>query len=128
MNVTFGLRFLYSRVYGHLVATYESASTRRFLHVSARAQAPNNLRLNFLVWKLIGKHIFFQGRVDCIRSASTEALNWVKAMCQGAGANIPLDGEDDGGTNATNRKVKFEIYSVNASFSKKKIIHATIFV
>lgn len=44
------------RLHGKLVATYESASTRRF-------------RL---------------GRVDCIRAATTEALEWAKAMNQSA--------------------------------------------
>lgn len=66
------------------MTTYESASTRRFL----------------------------QGRVDCIRSASTEALEWARAMCQDEGANVGLesDKEDDGATGS--RKVKFNIYSV----------------
>jgi len=44
------------RLHGKLVATYESASTRRF-------------RL---------------GRVDCIRAATMEALEWAKAMNQSA--------------------------------------------
>lgn len=39
-------------MYGRFTATYESASTRRFL----------------------------LGRVDCIRSATIEALAWVQAM------------------------------------------------
>lgn len=59
-----------------------------------------------------------QGRVDCIRSASTEALEWAKAMCQGEGANVPLESdkeEDDAdGDNGPNRKVKFKIYSVKS--------------
>ncbi|XP_030371641.1 choline O-acetyltransferase, partial [Scaptodrosophila lebanonensis] len=79
--IQLSLQLAYYKLYGHLVATYESASTRRFL----------------------------QGRVDCIRAASTEALEWAKAMCQGEGPNVPLESdredEDDG------RKVKFSIYS-----------------
>lgn len=49
------LQLAYYRLNGHLVATYESASTRRFL----------------------------LGRVDCIRSATTEALSWVQSMAEG---------------------------------------------
>lgn len=50
--------------------------------------------------------------MDCIRSASTEALEWARAMCQGEGANVGLesDREDDGIEDS--RKVKFNIYSV----------------
>lgn len=77
------LLFASFRIYGHLVATYESASTRRFL----------------------------LGRVDCIRSASTEALDWAKAMCQGEGANVAL--ESDREEEEDPRKVKFSIYSVS---------------
>lgn len=60
---------------------------------------------------------WFQGRVDCIRSASTEALEWAKAVCQGEGANVPLesDKEDEGDT--ADRKVKFKIYSVKSLYS-----------
>lgn len=50
------------------------------------------------------------GRVDCIRSASSEALDWAKAMCQGEGANVPL--ESDKEEEEDSRKVKFSIYSV----------------
>ncbi|KAK2720394.1 hypothetical protein QYM36_004317, partial [Artemia franciscana] len=46
------LQLTYYRIYGCLGATYESASTRRFR----------------------------KGRVDCIRAATPEALEWVKAM------------------------------------------------
>ncbi|XP_065575032.1 choline O-acetyltransferase-like [Artemia franciscana] len=46
------LQLTYYRIYGRLGATYESASTRRFR----------------------------KGRVDCIRAATPEALEWVKAM------------------------------------------------
>ncbi len=73
---------LLSRLYARLVSTYESAGTRRFL----------------------------LGRVDCIRSASTEALEWSKAMCQGEGANVSL--ESDKEDEEESRKVTFSIYSV----------------
>ncbi|XP_052836030.1 choline O-acetyltransferase [Drosophila gunungcola] len=79
--IQLALQLAYYKLYGHLVATYESASTRRFLH----------------------------GRVDCIRAASTEALEWAKAMCQGEGANVPL--ESDREDEEESRKVKFSIYS-----------------
>ncbi|CAH0553094.1 unnamed protein product, partial [Brassicogethes aeneus] len=52
--IQLALQLAYYKLYGKLTATYESASTRRF--------------------KL--------GRVDCIRSATVEALNWVMAMSQ----------------------------------------------
>lgn len=52
--IQLALQLAYYRIYGKLTATYESASTRRF-------------RL---------------GRVDCIRSATSEALRWVTAMSQ----------------------------------------------
>ncbi|XP_055622484.1 choline O-acetyltransferase isoform X2 [Toxorhynchites rutilus septentrionalis] len=67
--IQLALQLAYFKLYGHLVSTYESASTRRFM----------------------------LGRVDCIRSASMEALEWAKAMCQGEGANVTLesDKEDD---------------------------------
>lgn len=80
-------------MYGHLVTTYESASTRRFL----------------------------QGRVDCIRGASTEALEWAKAMCQGEGANVNLESDKEDESDA--RKVKFNIYSV----SNPKIFYKIFF-
>lgn len=64
------------------MSTYESAGTRRFL----------------------------LGRVDCIRSASIEALEWCKVMCQGEGANVPL--ESDKEDEEESRKVTFSIYSV----------------
>lgn len=69
--VQLALQLTYYRLYGKLTATYESASTRRF-------------RL---------------GRVDCIRSASPEALEWARAMSH------PKD-EDDG-----NKKVTFHLVS-----------------
>lgn len=55
--------------------------------------------------------------MDCIRSASTEALEWAKAMCQDEGANVPLesDREDEGDKKEDMRKVKFSIYSVSIS-------------
>lgn len=52
--IQLALQLAYYKLYGKLTATYESASTRRFL----------------------------LGRVDCIRSASPEALEWVTAMSQ----------------------------------------------
>ncbi|XP_075216005.1 choline acetyltransferase [Lycorma delicatula] len=52
--VQLALQLAYHKLYGRLTATYESASTRRFLH----------------------------GRVDCIRASSTEALSWAAAMNQ----------------------------------------------
>ncbi|VVC41984.1 Hypothetical protein CINCED_3A025026 [Cinara cedri] len=54
--VQLSMQLAYHKLHGKLVATYESASTRRF-------------RL---------------GRVDCIRAATTEALEWAKAMNQSA--------------------------------------------
>nr|XP_008201281.1 PREDICTED: choline O-acetyltransferase [Tribolium castaneum] len=68
--IQLALQLAYYRLYGKLTATYESASTRRF-------------RL---------------GRVDCIRSASPEALAWAMAMAQ------PKD-EDD------SKKVTFHLVS-----------------
>ncbi|KAI4459911.1 carnitine o-acyltransferase [Holotrichia oblita] len=52
--IQLALQLTYYKLHGKLTATYESASTRRFLY----------------------------GRVDCIRSASPEALEWVMAMAQ----------------------------------------------
>ncbi|XP_050501870.1 choline O-acetyltransferase [Diabrotica virgifera virgifera] len=69
--IQLALQLTYYRLYGKLTATYESASVRRF-------------RL---------------GRVDCIRSASPEALAWVKAMSQPK--------EDD----TSNKKVTFHLVS-----------------
>ncbi|XP_058128891.1 choline O-acetyltransferase [Anopheles ziemanni] len=86
--IQLALQLAYYKLYGHLVSTYESASTRRFL----------------------------LGRVDCIRSASMEALEWAKAMCQGEGPNVTLesDKEDDYSAEAAGvdvKKVTFSIYS-----------------
>ncbi|XP_055550959.1 choline O-acetyltransferase isoform X2 [Wyeomyia smithii] len=77
--IQLALQLAYYKLYGHLVSTYESASTRRFL----------------------------LGRVDCIRSASVEALEWSKAMCQGEGANVTLESdkeEDYGGEGSDAKK------------------------
>lgn len=82
--IQLALQLAYYKIYGHLVTTYESASTRRFLH----------------------------GRVDCIRSASSEALEWAKAMCQGEGANVELESDIEDEAKSDTRKVKFSIYSV----------------
>ncbi|XP_053695535.1 choline O-acetyltransferase [Sabethes cyaneus] len=84
--IQLALQLAYYKLYGHLVSTYESASTRRFL----------------------------LGRVDCIRSASIEALEWAKAMCQGEGANVTLesDKEEDYSCEGNDaKKVTFSIYS-----------------
>lgn len=54
MFIQLALQLAYYKLYGKLTATYESASTTRFL----------------------------LGRVDCIRSATPEALEWVMAMSQ----------------------------------------------
>lgn len=58
--------------------------------------------------------------MDCIRSASTEALEWAKAICQGEGADVPLesDNEDEA------RKVTFSIYSVSYEIDLYKDIIA----
>uniref|UniRef100_A0A182JKJ5 Choline O-acetyltransferase n=1 Tax=Anopheles atroparvus TaxID=41427 RepID=A0A182JKJ5_ANOAO len=78
--IQLALQLAHYKLYGHLVSTYESASTRRFL----------------------------LGRVDCIRSASMEALEWAKAMCQGEGPNVTLesDKEDDYSAEAAGVDVK----------------------
>ncbi|XP_035891449.1 choline O-acetyltransferase-like isoform X3 [Anopheles stephensi] len=85
--IQLALQLAHYKLYGQLVSTYESASTRRFL----------------------------LGRVDCIRSASMEALEWAKAMCQGEGPNVTLesDKEDDYSAEAASdvKKVTFSIYS-----------------
>ncbi|XP_026473876.1 choline O-acetyltransferase isoform X2 [Ctenocephalides felis] len=52
--IQLSLQLAYYKLYGHLVSTYESAST-----------------------------VVSPGRVDCIRSASMAALRWAAAMCQG---------------------------------------------
>lgn len=78
---------LHPRLYGSLVSTYESASTRRFL----------------------------LGRVDCIRSATSEALEWITAVCQDEGANVTLesDKEEDYPEQSESKKVTFSIYNVS---------------
>lgn len=48
--------------------------------------------------------------MDCIRSASSEALEWAQAMCQGEGANV--DPEKLGDFKDDSKKVTFSIYSV----------------
>lgn len=55
--------------------------------------------------------------MDCIRSASREALEWSKAMCQGAAPNLELD--CDCGDESHARKVTFSIYSVSVMGTKK---------
>jgi choline O-acetyltransferase len=63
------------------VATYESASTRRFL----------------------------LGRVDCIRSAHNEALQWVMAMCQDESGNEESEANDI----QSGKRVTFSLYDVS---------------
>lgn len=81
----FSLYFSIFRLYGHLVSTYESASTRRFA----------------------------LGRVDCIRSASMAALRWAAAMCQGeapdATSTMQRNNSED---SVTGKRVTFNLYSV----------------
>lgn len=74
------------RMYGHLVTTYESASTRRF-------------RL---------------GRVDCIRSVSVEALDWATVMCQAepAGLQSEMDASSEDELLNTGKKVTFNLHTV----------------
>ncbi|XP_021925561.1 choline O-acetyltransferase-like isoform X2 [Zootermopsis nevadensis] len=71
--IQLSLQLAYFRLYHKLVATYESASTRRFL----------------------------LGRVDCIRSAHNETLQWVMAMCH-----------DESGTEdiQSGKRVTFSLY------------------
>lgn len=76
------------RLYGFIVSTYESASTRRFL----------------------------LGRVDCIRSASTEALEWAKAINQDEAPNVPLESDHEDDMHHETKRVHFAIYSVSFSF------------
>lgn len=64
------------------MATYESAGIRRFA----------------------------QGRVDVIRAASPESLEWVKAMCQGDPDSSFNDSQEEG-----TKRVQFTIYSVTDS-------------
>nr|XP_022900018.1 choline O-acetyltransferase [Onthophagus taurus] len=71
--IQLALQLAYYKIYSKLTATYESASTRRFLN----------------------------GRVDCIRSATPEALKWVQAMAQ-----QPSKYDD-----ITNKKVSFDLIS-----------------
>jgi choline O-acetyltransferase len=63
------------------VATYESASTRRFL----------------------------LGRVDCIRSAHNEVLQWVMAMCQDESGTEESEAEDI----QSGKRVTFSLYDVS---------------
>ncbi|XP_050294303.1 choline O-acetyltransferase, partial [Anthonomus grandis grandis] len=77
--IQLALQLAYYKLYGKLAATYESASTRRFL----------------------------LGRVDCIRSASPEALQWVKAMTQP---------KEDNDYDVGNKKVTFHLVSDDEKF------------
>ncbi|XP_054258688.1 choline O-acetyltransferase-like isoform X1 [Macrosteles quadrilineatus] len=76
--IQLALQLAYYKLYKRLTATYESASTRRFM----------------------------LGRVDCIRSATSAALQWAAAMSQSeetsSSSSDPLH---------PNRRVTFSIYS-----------------
>ncbi|XP_074114537.1 choline acetyltransferase isoform X1 [Cotesia typhae] len=76
--IQLALQLTYFRLHGCLVATYESAGIRRFA----------------------------QGRVDVIRAASPESLEWVKAMCQGDPDSSFNDSQEEG-----TKRVQFTIYS-----------------
>ncbi|XP_023716544.1 choline O-acetyltransferase isoform X2 [Cryptotermes secundus] len=78
--IQLSLQLAYFRLYHKLVATYESASTRRFL----------------------------LGRVDCIRSAHNEALQWVTAMCQNESGPKESDTEDI----QSGKRVTFSLFDV----------------
>lgn len=83
--------YFFLRLHGHLVATYESAGIRRFA----------------------------LGRVDVIRAASPESLEWVKAMCQGDPDASFNDTQEEG-----TKRVQFTIYSVTElNTLRKKIIY-----
>lgn len=74
--IQLALQLTYYRLYGKLAATYESASTRRFL----------------------------KGRVDCIRAASPETLEWATSMVQ------PRDND------VGNKKVSFHLVPDEVKF------------
>nr|CAD7431651.1 unnamed protein product [Timema monikensis] len=76
--IQLALQLTYFRLYHHLTATYESASMRRFL----------------------------LGRVDCIRSATVEALDWVVAMSQDESG---VESEDS--NQQASKKVTFSLYT-----------------
>ena len=71
------------RLYGHLTATYESASTRRFR----------------------------EGRVDCIRSATNEALAWCAVMIP-SGLLIENNECDD----FQSKRVTFSLHDVSITY------------
>ncbi|XP_049863343.1 choline O-acetyltransferase-like isoform X4 [Schistocerca gregaria] len=79
--IQLALQLAYFKLNRRLVATYESASTRRF-------------RL---------------GRVDCIRSATPEALQWVTAMCQ----------DEDDGTQPSGKREKKKLELFDAAIKKQ---------
>ncbi|KAJ9601391.1 hypothetical protein L9F63_000415, partial [Diploptera punctata] len=78
--IQLSLQLAYYRLYRKLVATYESASTRRFQ----------------------------LGRVDCIRSAHVEALQWVMTMCQDESGAEESEAEDI----QTGKRVTFSLYDI----------------
>lgn len=79
--------FVWNRLHGNLVATYESAGIRRFA----------------------------LGRIDCIRAASPEALAWAKAMCQGDPESQTTNQQSNTLDEGTKR-VQFTIYSVTETW------------
>ncbi|XP_063703911.1 choline O-acetyltransferase-like isoform X1 [Culicoides brevitarsis] len=81
--VQLALQLAYFKLYGFLVSTYESASTRRYL----------------------------LGRVDCIRSASSEALEWAKAINQDEAPNVPLESDHEDDMMRETKRVHFTIYT-----------------
>lgn len=90
--IQLALQLAYYKLYGKLTATYESASTRRF-------------RL---------------GRVDCIRSASPEALSWVAAMSQ------PKEDDDTCGKKVTfhlvSEEKKMELWNAAVKQQTKEMV------
>lgn len=78
------------RLYGHIVSTYESASTRRFL----------------------------LGRVDCIRSATTEALEWAKAMNQDQAIGATGGNELEPGEK---RRLQYTVHSVSNDVKSRNL-------
>lgn len=56
------------------------------------------------------------GRVDCIRSASTEALEWAKAINQDEAPNVPLESDHEDDLHHETKRVHFTIYSVSFSY------------
>ncbi|XP_069671918.1 choline O-acetyltransferase-like isoform X2 [Periplaneta americana] len=85
--IQLSLQLAYFRLYRKLVATYESASTRRFL----------------------------LGRVDCIRSAHSEVLQWVTAMCQDESGAEESETEDI----QSGKRIKQKLQLFDAAMKKQ---------